>query len=74
MLPTVEVYRYRGTVRLMTQSGLSMLGCIGCRCQDLQSWKEPDRWLTAARDVQLSEEQQQSLLALRTACLDKLSK
>lgn len=43
-------------------------------CRDLQSWKEPNRWLTAARDVQLSEEQQQSLLSLRTACLDKLTK
>ena len=42
------------------------------RSCNLESWKERDRWLTAARDVQLSEEQKKNFLLLRKACLERL--
>ncbi len=43
-----------------------------CRCSNIQSWKDPDRWITAAQDVQLSVEQKGDFMGLRRACLEKL--
>ena len=42
------------------------------RCSNIQSWKDPDRWITAAQDVQLSVEQKGDFMGLRRACLEKL--
>ena len=42
------------------------------RCSNIQSWKDPDRWITAAQDVQLSIEQKGDFMGLRRACLEKL--
>lgn len=41
-------------------------------CSNIQSWKDPDRWITAAQDVQLSVEQKGDFMGLRRACLEKL--
>lgn len=57
---------------VVVTAALFMVDLGTCRSCNLESWKEKDRWLTAARDVQLSEEQKKNFLLLRKACLDRL--
>lgn len=41
-------------------------------CSNIHSWKDPDRWITAAQDGQLSAEQKRDFIHLRRLCLEKL--
>lgn len=62
-------------------NGVLVIGCVParticsfnmCRCSNIRSWKDSDRWLTAAQDVQLADGQKQNFMQLRLACLEKL--
>ena len=48
--------------------------CLGpsCSCGTLKSWREPDRWINAAKECRLSTQQKQQLINLRMECLNRL--
>eukprot|EP00891_Asterochloris_glomerata_P006927 jgi/Astpho2/6927/Aster-01794 len=41
-------------------------------CGTLKSWREPDRWINAAKECRLSAQQKQQLINLRMECLNRL--
>ena len=49
---------------------LALLVC--CSCGTLKSWREPDRWINAAKECRLSTQQKQQLISLRVECLNRL--
>ena len=52
--------------------GMTLFPVTLCRCSNLNSWKDPERWKTAAEDLQLSQEQKKDFINLRWRCLDEL--
>lgn len=51
-----------------------LLALGGCRCSNIRSWKDSDRWLAAAQGLRLSAEQKQNFMGYRLTCLDTLKK
>ena len=48
--------------------------CAMCRCSSLQGWKDPAKWLAIVRELQLSPDQQASMLAARQRSLQGLKR
>ena len=58
--------------RMFCSLRLTVLGT--CRCSNIRSWKDSDRWLAAAQGLMLSAEQKQNFMGYRLTCLDTLKK
>ena len=70
LLPTAASY-----ICLLPSTSLSDCHhAVGtCRCSNIRSWKDSDRWFAAADALKLSAEQKQNFMAYRVTCLDRLN-